>query len=85
MCERSVRRHSLGHSSELLHLCVYGHQFSPARFAKRLERIDGAIVNTFVKFFDRNVRREILLHNELHDFNRLPEDRVGGAEPDAVE
>ena len=84
MRERSVRRDSLGQCAELLHVCVHRHQFPPTRFAKRLERINALVVNAFVKFFDRNIRREVLFHDEFHDLLRLREHRVGGAKPDAV-
>ena len=85
MRERSVRRHSLGAKRELLHVRVHRHQFPPACFAKCLERINAVVVNAFVKFFDRNIRREVLFHDESHDLLRLREHRFRGAEPDAVE
>ena len=56
-----------------------------ASFKSEVERIDAFVVHAFVKFFERNIRREILLHDEFHEPNRLREDRVGGAKPDAVE
>ena len=85
MRERSVWRDSLGQSAELLHVCVHRHQFPPAGFAECLERIDAFVVHAFVKFFDRNIRREVLLHDEFHELFRLREDCVRGAKPDAVE
>ena len=74
----------LGRFCELLEPRVHRHQFLPACFAKRLEGINAAM-NTCVKFFDRNIWREVLVHDESHDLLRLREHRFRGAEPDAVE
>ena len=84
MRERSVRGYSLGQWVELLRVCMHRRQFPPTRFAKRLERISAPIVNAFVKFFDRNIRREVLFHDEFRDLLRLREYRVGCAKPDPV-
>ena len=83
--KEAFARHSLGQCAELLHLCVHRHQFAPAGFAECLERINASVVHAFVKLFDRNIRREVLFHDELHELYRLREDRVGRAKPDAVE
>ena len=85
MRERSVRGYSLGQCVELLRVCMHRRQFPPTRFAKRLERINAPVVNAFVKFFDRNIRREVLFHDEFRDLLRLREHRVGRAKPDPVQ
>jgi LysR substrate binding domain len=60
-CERSFRRYSLVQSSELLQLCVHGHQFPSARFAELFWFLFGGYQH----------RGAFVLHEEHDEFRRF--------------
>ena len=63
---------------------MHRHQFTAAGFAECLERINVSLADALMKLFDRNIRREVLFHDELHESYRLREDRLGRAKPDPI-
>src|SRR5262245_54709375 len=60
-------------------------ELDAARLAERLERIGAPRPNEFAHFFDRKIRREILLRDLSQHVVRLREHRVGRGEPDTIE